>query len=306
MPDLALDLRHLKYAILVAEHGSFRRTADVLNISQSTVSRRIQLLERRLGVHLFERSKSGVRLTFAGERFIRDASLGAEQLQRAVSDLVLAQRGNLGELRIGLMASLAAGFLADLLRSFRARFPRVTITLEEASSQLNVAGVLNGRLDVAFVTGEPTVAGCFTRKLWDERIIIALPSGHSQATSQIVKWDEVRDETFLVTADGPGQEIEDYIIRQLSNLGFRPTILVQKVGRENLLNMVANGFGLTLTTHSTIGTTYSGVTFIPIGGINECVSSSVVWPASSQNPTLKELLALSDAMAARSDHSSPV
>jgi hypothetical protein len=63
MPDLALDLRHLRYAMVVAELGSVRRAADALNLSQSTISRRIQSLECRLGVSLFERSRSGARLT---------------------------------------------------------------------------------------------------------------------------------------------------------------------------------------------------------------------------------------------------
>lgn len=85
VPDLAFDLRYLKYAMLVAEHGSFRRAASVLNLSQSTISRRIQLLERRLGVPLFERNHAGARTTLAGERFMRDAIVGAEHLQQAVS-----------------------------------------------------------------------------------------------------------------------------------------------------------------------------------------------------------------------------
>jgi DNA-binding transcriptional LysR family regulator len=84
MPDLALDLRQLKYAMLVAEHGSFRRAADAVNLSQSTITRRIQLLERRLGVPLFERSRSGTRLTYAGERFMFDAAVGARHLYDAV------------------------------------------------------------------------------------------------------------------------------------------------------------------------------------------------------------------------------
>ena len=66
MPDIAFDLRYLRYAILVAQHGSFRAAAESLDLSQSTVSRRIRLLERRLGVPLFERDHKGAKLTPAG------------------------------------------------------------------------------------------------------------------------------------------------------------------------------------------------------------------------------------------------
>lgn len=301
LPDLALDLRYFRYALVVVEHGSFRRAANALNLSQSTVSRRIKLLERRLGVPLFERSRSGVRLTNAGERFIRDAAVGAEHLHQAVSDLAEAGRGNVGELRIGLMASLASGFLADLFYAFRTRFPNVEIKLEEASSQSNAAGVLSGRLDAAFISGNAQLPGCHTRHLWDERIFVALPTKHALVVRPNATWNDVRDETFLVSADGPGPEIEDYLLRQLSDLGFRPKILSQKVGRENLLNMVAKGFGLTLTTQSTLGTSYAGVTFVPIGNASECVASSLIWPASSRNPAVKKLLQLCDALVAKQD-----
>jgi len=85
VPDLAFDLRYLKYAMLAAEHGSFRRAAEALNLSQSTISRRIQLLERRIGIPLFERARSGARPTTAGERFMREAAIGAGQRWRWLS-----------------------------------------------------------------------------------------------------------------------------------------------------------------------------------------------------------------------------
>ncbi|QVM85035.1 LysR family transcriptional regulator [Novosphingobium decolorationis] len=87
MPDLVFDLRYLKYAMAVARHGSFRRAADALGLSQSTVSRRVQLLERRLGVPIFERNRTGTHLTSAGERFIREAEFGAERLHQAAMEL---------------------------------------------------------------------------------------------------------------------------------------------------------------------------------------------------------------------------
>ena len=301
MPDLTLDLRFLRYAILVAEHGSFRRAADTLSISQSTVSRRIRLLEHRLGISIFERSRSGARLTHAGERFIRDAAIGAGHLHRAVRDLHSAQRGYREELRIGLIASFAGGFLADLLCCFRSRYPNVDVKLEEATSQSNIDGILSGRLDAAFVLGTPQLSGSHARVLWDERIFLALPSAHGLATRKDITWEEVREETFLVSADGPGQEIEDQLGQMLCGLKFRPKMLVQKIGRENLLNMVAMGFGLTLATRSMMGASCVDLTFVPIGDHDYFVTTSVIWPSDSQNPVLNKLLELCDQLAAKRD-----
>lgn len=299
MPDLALDLRYLRYAMLVAEHGSFRRAADALNLSQSTVSRRVQLLERRLGALLFERSRSGVRLTHAGERFLREASFGVEHLHQAVNALGPIRRGYAGDLRIGVMTSIASGFLADLFCRFRTRFPDINVRLEEASARSNVAGVVGGRLDVAFIPGAPESPGCLARQLWRERIFLVLPSWHALADRKNVGWEDVRGESFLVHADGAGPEIEDFLIRKLSSLGFHPRIVFQKVGRENLFNMVAQGFGVTVASYSALGTSYTGVAFVPAGDGSEYVTLSAVWPIDSPNPALKTLLRLCDVLAAK-------
>ncbi|QIB35263.1 LysR family transcriptional regulator [Ancylobacter pratisalsi] len=293
MPDLALDLRYLRYAIIAAEHGSFRRAAEALNVSQSTVSRRIQILERRLGAPLFVRLRTGIRPTRSGERFLREAATGADHLRQAAQAIAAVKHGGAGDIRVGLVASLAQGFLATLLAEYHRRFPSVTVEIDDEASETNVAGVLNGRLDVAFVTGIASVPRCSSCHLWDERIYIAVPSSHKLAAEKQISWSQVRNEVFLVSAGGPGPEIENYLISKLSGLGFRPRIHLQRVGRDNLVNLVACGFGVTLTTESTRGTGYRGVAFIPVEGASEIVSSSVLWRDANDNPALKGLLDLS-------------
>src|SRR3546814_10206528 len=110
---------------------------------------------------------------------------------------------------------------------------------------------------------------------------------------------DVRGEVFLVEADAAGPAIEDYLVRQLSGPGFRPKTSIQRVGRDNLLNMVAKGYGITLTTHSTVGAIYPGVSFLPISAAAQVVSPSVVWSETNQNPALKRLLELASSHASR-------
>ncbi|WP_083869752.1 LysR family substrate-binding domain-containing protein [Bradyrhizobium sp. WSM1253] len=124
------------------------------------------------------------------------------------------------------MASLASGFLADLLGAYHRRFPGIEIKLDEATSQVNASAVLNGRLDAAFIPGDPKLPGCRAERLWDEKICVAVPDAHAMAALGAVTWDDVRHETFLVTADAAGPEIEDHLVRQLSGPGFHPRISV--------------------------------------------------------------------------------
>ncbi|PTW60501.1 LysR family transcriptional regulator [Breoghania corrubedonensis] len=303
MLDLAFDLCYLQYAKLVAEHRSFRRAADVLDLSQSTISRRVQSLKLRLGISLLERSRADARLTHSGAEVIRQATFGAEHLRHAVNDLRSVQRGYVGELRLGIVGSIAAGFLSTLFCSYRSRFPNIDVTVEETCSRSNAAAILNGRLDAAFIVGVPELPGCRTPGLWNERILLALPSQHAQAAQENVFLKDLRDETFIVRPSGPGPEIQDFLIRQMSDQAFRPRIVTQNVSRENLLNMVAGGFGVTLTSDSALGGMYSGVSFVPVGDPVEIVVFSMIWSKYNKNPALRKLLGLCIDLAGK-HHSS--
>lgn len=298
MPDLTLDLRNLRCALVAAERGSFRRAAGELGLQQSTVSRRVQLLEHRLGAKIFERHSSGIRATPAGARFLHAAAEGADHFRRAAEAFPSINRGSGGELRIGLFASLASGFLAETIEQYLAFHSEIDVQLEENTGRRNMSRVVSGNLDIAFVTGAPAVKGCETLQLWQERIFVALPSKHKFAAKTELAWDDIRQERFVVSTGGPGPEIHDYLITRLSRIGFHPDIRPQRVGRENLMNMVARGFGLTLTTASTVTTAFSGVVFRPIAGSTEYVPCSAFWSSGNSNPALRRFLAAARAAQA--------
>ena len=102
MPDRILDLRLFRYALTSAEHGSFRRAAAALNVQQSTVSRGVRNLEHRVGAELFERGHAGIRPTPAGDRFLEEAIRGFDHLERAMQRVIAVQRGEHGDLTVGL------------------------------------------------------------------------------------------------------------------------------------------------------------------------------------------------------------
>lgn len=119
MPDLTLDLRYLKYAVQVAEAGSFRRAAERLSISQSTVSRRVQLFERQLGFSLFKRTRAGAGLTPEGERFLQQAVVGARYLRNAATEIRSARKLKTGLVRFGMLEAFPACPIINILSAFR-------------------------------------------------------------------------------------------------------------------------------------------------------------------------------------------
>jgi DNA-binding transcriptional LysR family regulator len=163
------------------------------------------------------------------------------------------------------------------------------------NSQAHAVALPKGRLDAALSAsrGCPAVMpDTSTTKRSSPR----LPTTTLRRRARALPGENLRDETLLVMADGTGPEVEGTIVRRLSTLGFRPKIAVQHFGRDNLLNMVDKGYGLTFAANSILGAAYPRVRFVPIEPA-EIVSWSVVCPNNNANPALKRLLELSVAAA---------
>lgn len=300
MPDIAFDLRYLRYSILVAQHGSFRSAAESLDLSQSTVSRRVRLLERVLGVPLFERDHKGAKLTAAGQRFIQDATVGANLLSDAIRDLQNIHRGGVGEIRIGLMLSLAGGFLADLLKNFRSRYPDAEITVEEMSSDCAKIGLLCNRVDLAFLPNVEEIPGCQAIELWGEQVFCALPKEHRLADREALNWEDISGELFLVPSGGAGAELDIYFLGRLSGGRADVHMSMQSVGRENLLNMVFDGYGVALLLASATQQRHDDVVFIPLAELQEPVMFSAVSSQTNANPVTQRLLEMARKKAGKS------
>src|SRR5215831_20852766 len=114
----AIDLVSVTQGMVVAECLSFRRAARMLGTQQSAIGRRVRALEDVLGVSLFERTPAGVRPTTAGARFFEQARVVLRQLDNAVQIAGAAGRGVIGHVKIGILSSMAAGFLREVIRAY--------------------------------------------------------------------------------------------------------------------------------------------------------------------------------------------
>lgn len=291
----AFGLRHLRYVIAAADHGSFRRAAAAIGVQQSAISRRIRDLEDEIGAALFIRSNSGVRLTHAGQLFIARARKAVNQINYAAIDAASSGRGEIGKVRVGIFTSLATGFLADLLRAFVDGNRDVRPELVEGGPAAHIAAIQHHQLDVAFLTGRPAAEGCDILHLWNERVLVVMPENHELAARSEVMWDDLRDRHFIVSENDPGPEIHDYIVKHLADLGRHPGVERHAVGRDNLLNLVAMNQGLTLQSEATMGSQFPGVIYRPLHG--EVLPFSAIWSPENDNPALRRLLSLARTMS---------
>jgi DNA-binding transcriptional ArsR family regulator len=167
-------------ALVVAKHLSFRAAARALGFRQSAVSRHVRALEDRLGVSLFERHHQGVRVTNAGARFLQQAREALAQLDQASKIAETAGRGATGQLRIGILSSMGAGFLRELIQSFSERHPDVSIQIVEGASSEQISLVRKRRLDVAFLADASEAIDCDVAPLWNECLCCAAAEPSAQ------------------------------------------------------------------------------------------------------------------------------
>src|SRR5882757_9897904 len=132
---MAMELRHLRYFVAVAEEGHITRAAERLGMQQPPLSQQIKALERELDVQLFHRKPRGVELTDAGRAYFENARKILDQLGHAAETTRRTARGEQGRICVGITpTSPFHPFVPRIIRAFRDAYPLVSLTLEEYPS----------------------------------------------------------------------------------------------------------------------------------------------------------------------------
>lgn len=245
---MAMELRHLRCFVVLAEELHFGRAAERLNIEQSPLSRTIKELEDKLGVLLFNRSRRGTLLSHAGKVFLHDARRILASLEDATTSARAAAFGSCGLLRIALSDGAIQPRLATLLALSREEDPGVEIRLTEVPLPEQVRGLHNGTFDAGFARTPNVCKGVIAIPIWREPLVAAVPSRHPLlAHSSIPMDDLLRYPIILPHPDvhsGTQQDIE----RLMRTSTLTPIVAELATSCEMMLTLVAAGFGVGICT----------------------------------------------------------
>jgi LysR family nitrogen assimilation transcriptional regulator len=172
-----MDVRELRSFIHVARAGSFNRAASELYIAQPALSRQVAKLEEEIGVPLFVRHGRGVRLTAAGARLLERAEIITQMVSETGEQVRASADDDRGYLAVGLPPTMGALIGADLVGSFRAVYPRVSLHIREGQSSSLQEWVLDRRVDMAVVYNQPPLDAFNVRPLYSEPMILIAPPG---------------------------------------------------------------------------------------------------------------------------------
>lgn len=287
-----IDLRQLRYLIAAAEAGSFSRAARNLNIKQPTLSRHILETEKRLGMALFDRKTRGATLTADGATYLRVAKHIMKEWGELDAWVSATTNGHAGKLAVGFYTSFSAGNLRATLSEFGERHREVKLRGFERNREMLLAGIENGLLDIAIMTGEAPHEGLMSTSFWSERILVAMPEVHALATRERIHWADLTGERFLLTEQDPGPETRNMLLAKLGMPGYSPQIDMDDIRRDTVLSVIALGSHISIVTESALGIHVPGVVFREVLETNGSmrIGLSGYWRDDNENPVLRRFL----------------
>jgi DNA-binding transcriptional LysR family regulator len=289
------EFSQLRCFVAVAEELHFHRAAARLNMTQPPLSRQIQQLERQLGLVLLLRGSRAVRLTPAGEAFLRDAR---RLLQAAENATLQARRiagGESGQVTIGFTASSGYGVLPRLVGLARARLPEIGLHLREMVSQDQVAALTAGQIDLALLRPQPPAAGLRVTPMEREALLLALPRGHRLAGAAAVTVEALAGEPLITFPPVEGRYFHDLITGLFRQAGLVPTRPQYISQTHSILALVGAGLGIAVVPQAAEKLRPAEVVLRPLagpaGGPAVPAAELVLgWREAPDNPACRALL----------------
>ncbi|MCB1897124.1 MAG: LysR family transcriptional regulator [Zoogloeaceae bacterium] len=283
---MTIDFRQLRYFIALADTLHFGRAAARLHISQPPLSRQIAALEDELGVALFKRTSRQVEMTAAGRHFHDQAVRIIEALNTAVRSTQATERGERGVLRVGFTMSAAWGVLPPLVKTYGSAYPDTDVQLSEVlPRELNDA-LISGKADVGIAFPWQRPPGLEYLPIHAEPLCAVLPAGHPLAQAQEIQIGELANEPFITFPAATAPALHELVIGSCREQGFEPHIRLETHLQQTIVNLVAEGLGVSLVPQSMSKMQLPGAVFRSVADART-VEQGLIWAASNNNPCVK-------------------
>jgi DNA-binding transcriptional LysR family regulator len=291
-----IEIRQLRYAVMTADTMSFSRAASALNVKQSTLSKRILMLEQQLGVTLFERTTRGAIPTETGKVFLTVARRIVTDVDNLRTTARAVNYGEAGRISVGFSSSLTAGNLRMAISDFLTRYPDVQFDGVEKDTEALLSGLHTRIVDIAIVAADLTDPGIRSRPLWSERLMVALPEAHPLLENERIYFTDLRREVFVLPSGGAGPSIANLLAARITDQGHRPNIIAQDTSYESVLSIVSVGRFITVVSEASMGVAWPGVVFREVHEPNgqARIDVSAYWREDNDNPALKRFFKLID------------
>ena len=238
----AFNLNHLFYFFEVARRGSFTRAARELLVSQSALSVQIKALETSLGTPLFDRRRSGVELTDAGQRAFSVAERVFADIDELVADLGQRGRQLAGAVNVGTVNSIGIYLLPDLLASFRTQYPDIRVRVDFPESERVMEQLFQGKTDIAIVPWQRGYPDLNAVALARHKMFLVAPPDHPLAKLERVSPHDLEKYPFVGYHEG--MHTRSMIDALFKRMSLAIEYSIESTNSATIKQMVMAGMGI--------------------------------------------------------------
>jgi len=287
------SIKQLKYLCAVAEHRHFSKAAAACHVTQSTLSAAIQDLESQLGVKIFERNKKSVLITSLGEKLLAQARIVLGDVEDFVGIARTHEAPLVGDLRLGVIPTVGPFLLPPILSDLRKNFNLLKLYLREEMSAQLVEQLQQGQLDLIILAFPFPLPDMETVSLFKDEFLLCLPPGHELEKMEQVKQQQLRGQSLLLLEEG--HCLRDHALEACKLESADTDLVYQGTSLHTLVQMVANGLGMTLLPAMSVDADVLGDTHLQLKHFSsENVSREVGMAWRKSDPRREEYLLLAE------------
>jgi LysR family hca operon transcriptional activator len=295
-----MELRHLRYFVAVAEEGSLTVAAQKrLHTAQPSLSRQIHDLELELGVQLLIRGPRGIELTAAGRVFLDHARVALLQVEAAGEAARRAAQPARSLFAIGFLTGYEMDWLPAVMGILRAELPSTEVVIHSQDSPDLAAGLIRGKIDLAFLRPEKQAPGLKFRPLRKDPLVVLMPRDHALAARNSIRPQDIEGQIFIGVSATRAPTLKAVIDEYARRTGI---LLKPEHQAENLamaISLVASTGGICLLPLYAQNLLPKTVISRPIQGAPPMVDLVIGYNEANTSPLLKFLLSKVDELKFR-------
>ncbi|MDP2410022.1 MAG: LysR family transcriptional regulator [Pseudolabrys sp.] len=289
-------LRHFWYFLAVAEERHFGKAAKRLGMSQPPLSQQIQVLEKSLGVKLFERSRQGVRLTKEGAEIMGPVQRFMEHAQRLQLEVLDARQGRDTKVTIGAVNAALFDIMPRLTRLAKQRYPYLSLSLTEMDSATALSAVQNGEVDIAFARFDQPVSALEIRPIVKDQLVVVLPIDHPLTRRDRIALSELADENLVLSPRRISPSFFDQIVSACHHVGFSPRIVHEVRTVVSQIAFVGCGSAIGMVPSRSMRFGGGDVVFRPLVETLEVVTIAAAWDPARRKDVVPAIVDIASSL----------
>ena len=280
-----LDLRHLRYALAVADASGFRAAAETLNIAQPAISKAVKDTEIDLGFRIFDRSGPRVLPTPEGAVFLEDARQTVAQFERTIRASRQNTAGARGHIIVGYSALATSRQISEALDAFHRSVPGVQVEMHVMSTDNMLKNLKSGVIDLGFLLSHPTVGapGIDQMPVWRSRIGVVAPAG--EAPERVVDLTGV---PFVMGLRENWRSWRALLDSACDRARLSPVVVDEAWDVQVILQRVAERRGVTLFPTSMADSLPAALELAPVEGLDAEATIAMAWSIKADTGLLRQ------------------